>query len=184
VRLLLVKLALVSATPDKSVFVRLTFCIDTRGPIINPFVAVDTVRATYPVGKVAVDTPTIPPPITVFVKFALVRVAFVRVDDVNVALVKFALVRVAFVMLADVNVALLKFALVRIAFVNVADDKNELDKFVFAIVALVRFADVIITLVTVAFVRFAFVKLDDVNVELESVAPDKSIPVIFILVMV
>ena len=164
VRLVFVKFALVSATPDKSVPVRFTFCIDRRGPIIKPFVAVDTVRATYPAGNVAVDTPTSPPPITVFVKTALVRVALVNV--------------------ADVNVAPVKTAPVIFAPVSTVDDKNEFERLVFTIVAPLKLADVNITFEAVAFVRFAFVRVDDVNVALESTAPDKSIPVIFILVMI
>jgi hypothetical protein len=83
VKLLLVKFALVSVTPDKSTPVKVALCIDRRGPKINPLVAVVIVRATYPVGSVAVVTPMRPPWTTVFVNIALVKLAFVSVDVVR-----------------------------------------------------------------------------------------------------
>ena len=61
VRLLLVKFTLVRATPDKSTPVNVELWMDKRGPMMNPLFAVFIVRATYPVGSVAVVTPTIFP---------------------------------------------------------------------------------------------------------------------------
>ena len=61
VRLLLVKFTLVRATPDKSTPVNVELWMDKRGPMMNPLFAVFIVRATYPVGSVAVVTSTIFP---------------------------------------------------------------------------------------------------------------------------
>jgi hypothetical protein len=184
VRLLLVKLTLVSATPDKSTPVSVEVWMDKRGPKINPLFAVLIVRATYPVGSVAVVTPTIFPRTIVFVNVALVRFAFVSVDDVSVALFKNAPVKFALVRFADVSVALVIFvdvniAPVRFADVTLLDVITALDNVALIIIALVNVAEFM-----TAFVMFAFVRVDDVKLALVSVAPDKSIPVIFTLVMV
>jgi hypothetical protein len=183
-RLLLVKFALVSATPDKSTPVNVAFCIDKRGPNINPFVAVFMIRATYPVGRVAVVTPIIPPPMTALVNVAPVRFAFVSVDDVNVALFKNAPVRFAFVILADVSVVLVIFAVVNTAPVRFADVKLLPNKNALVNVVLFIVTPVYVTEFETTFVMFAFVSVDDEKLVPVRVAPDKSIPVIFTLVIV
>ena len=112
------------------------------------------------------------------------RFAFVSVDDVNVALVKNAPVKFAFVMLADVSVVLVILADVNTAPVRFADVKLLEDNTALANVTLIMVAPENVTEFMTPFVIFAFVSVEDDKLALLSVAPDKSIPVIFTLVMV